>query len=183
MVAGRCSWPPGRTWGAGPPRDGGERAQLPLCLRSSGPVCAAAGRPARPGEPNQCWTWRWSPNALWGTSNGSSRWVSVGAPPGPLLAGPYFPPRPSRLWPLTPHCPALAAPRLFRPSGFWGSGHSAPAPTGRARRSACQRGPDALASGLDRACPRAGTVVIIASDTPQTLPAAASFSLVGLLGG
>ncbi|XP_059523785.1 phagosome assembly factor 1 isoform X7 [Myotis daubentonii] len=42
---------------------------------SSGPVCAAAGRPPRPGEPNQCWTWRWCLSALWGTSNGNSRWV------------------------------------------------------------------------------------------------------------
>ncbi|XP_014593863.1 phagosome assembly factor 1 isoform X1 [Equus przewalskii] len=41
---------------------------------SSGPVCAAAGRPPWPGEPNQCWIWRWCPSALWGTSNGNSRW-------------------------------------------------------------------------------------------------------------
>ncbi|XP_059523781.1 phagosome assembly factor 1 isoform X3 [Myotis daubentonii] len=46
-----------------------------LLLVSSGPVCAAAGRPPRPGEPNQCWTWRWCLSALWGTSNGNSRWV------------------------------------------------------------------------------------------------------------
>ncbi|XP_036201748.1 UPF0183 protein C16orf70 homolog isoform X1 [Myotis myotis] len=45
-----------------------------LLLVSSGPVCAAAGRPPRPGEPNQCWTWRWCLSALWGTSNGNSRW-------------------------------------------------------------------------------------------------------------
>uniref|UniRef100_A0A7N5KHG9 Phagophore assembly factor 1 n=1 Tax=Ailuropoda melanoleuca TaxID=9646 RepID=A0A7N5KHG9_AILME len=71
VVLGWCRRRPRSRWRAGP---AGTAGQSLLCLPSFGPVCAAAGRPPRPGELNQCWTWRWCPNALWGTSNGNSHW-------------------------------------------------------------------------------------------------------------
>lgn len=84
---------------------------------SSGPVCAAAGRPPWPGEPNQCWIWRWCPSALWGTSNGNSRWVSVGlgSSLGTLFSGLSLRTLPaSGLWPFSP---LRLPPHLFCPLG------------------------------------------------------------------
>lgn len=92
--------------------EGRQGRRVSCCfVLSSGPVCAAAGRPPRPGEPNQCWIWRWCLSALWETSNGNSRWVSVGSSLRALFSRSYFPPGPSRLWSLliAPQCPRLVA--------------------------------------------------------------------------
>lgn len=65
----------------------GQPLALSLQLRSR--LLRRRRRPPGPGEPSQCWISRWCPSALWGTSNGSSRSVSVRVlprGPGPLMA-------------------------------------------------------------------------------------------------
>lgn len=93
-------------------RPTGTADQSLLCLPSFGLVCVAAGRPPRPGELNQCWIWRWCPNALWGTSNGNSRWVSLGSYFRTLLCL-LLPSRPFLFLVSAPYFPAPAASRLF----------------------------------------------------------------------
>jgi hypothetical protein len=113
-------------------------ASQPLCcFLRSGPVCTAAGRPPGPGEPNQCWTWRWCLNALWGTSNGNSRWVSVGSSVRILRSLVLLSSAPFRFWylPLTPTPTPRPPLAFFVSSTVLASGIKIPAPTARIRLS------------------------------------------------
>lgn len=77
--------PPGTEWRSGRPRAGESRQSAAACSPQAGSCLRCRREAARPREPSQCWTWRWCLNALWGTSNGNSRWVSVGSFWDPVL--------------------------------------------------------------------------------------------------
>ena len=85
------------------------------CFVSSAPVPSALPQGGRPGEPNQCWIWRWCPSALWEMSNGNSRWVSMGSSLTTLLADPSFLPSFLALptFGLCSLLPCARGPRLF----------------------------------------------------------------------
>lgn len=71
--------PPGTEWRAGRPRAGESGESATAWSPQAGSCLRCRREAARPSEPNQCWTWRWCLNALWGTSNGNSLWVSAGS--------------------------------------------------------------------------------------------------------
>lgn len=129
--------PPGTEWRSGRPRTGESSESAAAWSPQAGSCLRCRREAARPCEPNQCWTWRWCLNALWGTSNGNSRWVSG------VLSRPY-PLDPASLWTLpllvsAPDAAESAALRLFVPSGLSGPGF-------RTRLySVCHRISDALA--------------------------------------
>lgn len=70
--------PPGTELRAGRPQADESGQSAAACSPQAGSCLRCRREAARPSEPNQCWTWRWCLNALWGTSNGNSHWVSVG---------------------------------------------------------------------------------------------------------
>lgn len=109
--------PPGTEWRAERPRAGESGESAAAWFPQAGSCLRCRREAARPSEPSQCWTWRWCLNALWGTSNGSSRSVSVGSFQDPiywplLLSGPF------RCWalpqvPLRPRLSAFSYPLVF----------------------------------------------------------------------